>query len=503
MDAPEAGQLRALGHRHGARPAGPRAVDPDHALRPARPRVARPRPLRPLQRARLHPAVRHAAPDRVRPLARGPAPVPPVGQPDARATPRPATRPGSRSRPGPLGQGVANAVGMALAERWLRTTFGSEVCDHRTYVIAGDGCFMEGDLARGGLAGRAPRPGPAARLLRRQPHHDRRADRAGLQRRRRSSASRPTAGGCATSARWPTTSTRSRPPSARRSTYPADGPDAKPTLLVLRSHIGWPSPEADRHRRGPRLPLRRRRDPRHQGDPRACRRTRPSGCPTRCATSTASRSPGGPSAHAEWTERFEAWDGDRAAWDAAQAGHGLPGWADDLPALRGRHPAGHPPRHQPVHRRHRRPSCPGLLAGSADLTGNNGVKVKGAEIQSPRDPRRDPGPLRHPRARHGRGHERHGAARRRAAGRRDLLLFSDYMRPAVRLAALTGHARHLLVDPRLRRAGRGRPDAPAGRAPGLAAGHAGPAASCARPTPTRRRRPGGSPSRPTGRSASS
>ena len=45
---------------------------------------------------------------------------------------------------GPLGQGVGNAVGMAIAERWLRTTFGSDVCDHRTFVIAGDGCFMEG-----------------------------------------------------------------------------------------------------------------------------------------------------------------------------------------------------------------------------------------------------------------------------------------------------------------------------------------------------------------------
>ena len=45
---------------------------------------------------------------------------------------------------GPLGQGFANAVGMAMAERMLRERFGAEVCDHRTWVLCGDGDVMEG-----------------------------------------------------------------------------------------------------------------------------------------------------------------------------------------------------------------------------------------------------------------------------------------------------------------------------------------------------------------------
>ena len=62
----------------------------------------------------------------------------------AKAIPRSTPAHGIEVTTGPLGQGIANAFGMAVAEAYLNARFGSGLVDHHTYAFVGDGCLQEG-----------------------------------------------------------------------------------------------------------------------------------------------------------------------------------------------------------------------------------------------------------------------------------------------------------------------------------------------------------------------
>ena len=89
--------------------------------------------------------------------------------------------PGIETTTGPLGQGVATSVGIALAERLLAAEFGEDIVDHYTYVLCSDGDLMEGVSHEAHRARRSSEAHQADLPVRRQRHHHRRADLADRQ----------------------------------------------------------------------------------------------------------------------------------------------------------------------------------------------------------------------------------------------------------------------------------------------------------------------------------
>ena len=262
-------------------PGGLRPLPGRHAGEPLEPRLAGPRPLRPLRWACLHPPVRRAAPDRVQPRPRGDQALSPVGVAHTRAPgalPHPGHRDHHRpARPGDLERGRHGDGGEvprpALQPPGPHRRRPPRL-RHRLRRGPDGGRLPGGRLARGRLRARE-----AHLLLRRQPHHDRRHDRALLRLRGQGQALR------GLRLARPARGRRQRPrrPPARRHER-AEGRRAPVAHRRPQPHR-LSRPQRPGHRQGARCAARRGRGPRDEGDHglgsrRALRRAR------RASTST-------------------------------------------------------------------------------------------------------------------------------------------------------------------------------------------------------------------------
>ncbi|MGQ0823855.1 MAG: transketolase [Actinomycetota bacterium] len=334
---------------------------------------------------------------------------------------------------GPLGQGVGNAVGIALAEKHLRQRFGAELCDHHVFGICSDGDLMEGvSHEAASLAGHFQ----LGRLV--LVYDDNHITIDG-----------------------PTELTYSDDVPTRFRAYgwhvvelgeAAEDLDAlerglregmaettRPTLLVLRSHIGYPSPKFQD-------------TPEAHGNPLGIDEVQavkgilglpPDDeffVPDDVVSYYRAAGRRGGAVRAAWEERRRAFatrDPERAeAFEACRAGRGVAGWEQKLPSW------------QPGTQLATRVASqevlgaifdvvPGLFGGGADLTGNTGTQVKGGGIVTPQDAS---GRIVHFGIReHGMAAAANGLALNGTlpfVG--TFFVFSDYMRPAVRLAAMMG-----------------------------------------------------------------
>jgi transketolase len=329
---------------------------------------------------------------------------------------------------GPLGQGLANAVGMAMAEHWLRARFGPQLFDHHTYVICGDGDLQEGLSHE--AASMAGHMGLGKLIAIYDDNH--------------------------ISIDGPTELALSDDAAKRFEAYGwhveivgeigedvdaleaainrAKDVDGKPSMIILRSHIGYPSPKFT--------------DTAHaHGNPFGADEISSTkgllGIPDEAFWSPQDvldhmREAGlrGREARIAWEAMYAGWTENRAELDAALNGVGLPGWQDSLPTWEvgesvATRNAGKKVLNALI------PLIPGLAGGGADLTGNTGVEIDGADSFSKlhRDGRQIHFGVRE----HAMGSVMNGMA---AHGGMlpfggTFFVFSDYMRPAVRLAALS------------------------------------------------------------------
>ena len=337
--------------------------------------------------------------------------------------------PGVEVTTGPLGQGVANGVGLGIAERILRSRFGGEVMDHHTFVICSDGDLMEGiSHEAASLAGHLG----LGRLIYIYDDNHITIDGPTEITLGDDASKRFEAYGWDVQNLGEAANDLDALESAIRRAMQVED---KPSFLVLRSHIGYPAPHMTDNPKAHGSPF-------GEDEVRATKEIlglppdQTFWVPDEVLGMYREAIPKGQAARAAWEKQVAGWQGNREEWDAVWSSGTLPGWKDRLPAWK--------PGEQVATRNSANealnafaPLVPALVAGGADLTGNTGTKLDDTARQS----------VDHPEGRaisfgvreHAMGAVMNGLALHGGVipvgG--TFFVFSDYMRPSVRLAAIS------------------------------------------------------------------
>jgi len=339
---------------------------------------------------------------------------------------------GVETTTGPLGQGLGNAVGMALAERIMNAHFGDDVVDHHTYAIAGDGCLMEGiSHEAASLAGHL-RLGKLIVL-----YDDNKISIDGPT----SLSLSDDAVGRFESYGWAVTSIDGHDPEEIDAAISAAKEEDRPSLIVCRTVIGYGAPTLAGSAKTHGAPL---------GDEEISGARKRLGwpyasfeVPEKILLAWRAAGARGGQAAAAWEARREAHALEtRAEFDRRQAGHLPANWRDKLSSLKETAVAEKPSMATRVASQKTlevlNAAIPETIGGSADLTGSNNTKTGGMGALGAGDFAGRYiyyGVREHAMAAAMNGLALHGGLIPYGG---TFLVFSDYCRPAIRLAALMG-----------------------------------------------------------------
>ena len=376
---------------------------------------------------------------------------------------------GIETTTGPLGQGIANAVGMAIAERIWNARFGSEIIEHHTYCIAGDGCLMEGISHEAiGLAGHLG----LGRLIVLFDDNGISIDGPTSLSTSEDHIGRFRAAG------WNTMAIDGHDPAAIRAALgEARSDNSKPWLIACKTVIGFGAPKkqgtAATH--GSPLGVDEIKGAREAlGWPHE-----PFVVPAAIQKAWAEAGARGSAERKAWEQRWAKVDANlRARFAEPLSGDGRAALTAAIKAAKAAFAADASKRAtrnwSELTLEKITAAMPALIGGSADLTGSNNTKAKSQAVIKRGD---FGGSYIHYGVReHGMAAAMNGMALYGGlvpyGG--TFLVFTDYCRPSIRLSALMRRRVIYVMTHELDRARRGRADAPAGRASGGASLHAEP-----------------------------